>query len=25
MPFVPDWAAFLEYSRPMRGYGIVEE
>lgn len=24
MPFVPDWAAFLEYFEAMRGYGIVE-
>ena len=24
MPFVPDWAAFLEYFATMRGYGIVE-
>ena len=24
MPFVPDWAAFLEYFDMMRGYGIVE-
>jgi carboxylate-amine ligase len=24
MPFVPDWAAFLEYFETMRGYGIVE-
>jgi glutamate---cysteine ligase / carboxylate-amine ligase len=24
MPFVPDWAAFLEYFNAMRGYGIVE-
>jgi carboxylate-amine ligase len=24
MPFVPDWAAFLEYFESMRGYGIVE-
>ena len=24
MPFVPDWAAFLEYYESMRGYGIVE-
>jgi len=24
MPFVPDWAAFLEYFDTMRGYGIVE-
>jgi carboxylate-amine ligase len=24
MPFVPDWAAFLEYFAAMRGYGIVE-
>jgi carboxylate-amine ligase len=24
MPFVPDWAAFLEYFDAMRGYGIVE-
>src|SRR5258706_13856575 len=24
MPFVPDWAAFLEYFENMRGYGIVE-
>ena len=23
MPFVPDWAAFLEYFEAMRGYGIV--
>jgi len=24
MPFVPDWAAFVEYFEGMRGYGIVE-
>jgi len=24
MPFVPDWAAFVEYFETMRGYGIVE-
>ena len=24
MPFVPDWAAFLEYFETMRGYAIVE-
>jgi carboxylate-amine ligase len=24
MPFVPDWAAFLEYFDSMRGFGIVE-
>jgi glutamate---cysteine ligase / carboxylate-amine ligase len=24
MPFVPDWAAFVEYFENMRGYGIVE-
>ena len=24
MPFVPDWAAFLEYFETMRGHGIVE-
>ena len=24
MPFVADWAAFLEYFETMRGYGIVE-
>ena len=24
MPFVPDWAAFLEYFATMSGYGIVE-
>jgi carboxylate-amine ligase len=24
MPFVPDWAAFLEYFDTMAGYGIVE-
>jgi carboxylate-amine ligase len=24
MPFVPDWAAFLDYFETMRGYGIVE-
>jgi glutamate---cysteine ligase / carboxylate-amine ligase len=24
MPFVPDWAAFLEYYETMRGYGIIE-
>jgi glutamate---cysteine ligase / carboxylate-amine ligase len=24
MPFVPDWAAFLEYFDTMSGYGIVE-
>src|SRR6185503_6035279 len=24
MPFVPDWAAFLEYYDSMRGFGIVE-
>jgi len=24
MPFVPDWAAFLEYFETMRGYRIVE-
>ena len=24
MPFVPDWAAFLDYFETMRGFGIVE-
>jgi carboxylate-amine ligase len=24
MPFVADWAAFLEYFESMRGYGVVE-
>jgi carboxylate-amine ligase len=24
MPFVPDWAAFLEYFETMRGYAIIE-